>query len=168
MLKYLPAQTPVFPLGIQRQGGQRVVTSIPQSLPEGDRWLIDDTMMSGLTMEAAQLAIPGCRSAVLVASNYVNPDVCGQRTIWAAPPAFPSHIDGVAVAPEVVELNGIAERLTQSPLLGDQVEAWARKIGADRAAKAFETWTHIPCGCPWRKKVLNLVDARLRAWREKL
>ncbi len=64
--------------------------------------------------------------------------------------------------PEDIELASIAEELKGKMLLGDRVEEWAKKWGADRAAAAWERWTGTPCGCDWRKKILNDLHRRWR------
>ena len=51
------------------------------------------------------------------------------------------------------DLSGMDQALRSG--LGSEVEAWAKKIGADRAARAFEYTTGIGCGCVWRKRMLN-------------
>ena len=39
--------------------------------------------------------------------------------------------------------------------LGDKVERVLKKVGADKAARAYERVTKKPCGCQKRKKAMN-------------
>jgi len=64
--------------------------------------------------------------------------------------------------PEQAELSAMMNEHHADPLLGDLVEAWAKRWGADKAAAAWETWTGLPCGCDWRKGVLNQLDSLWR------
>ncbi len=50
-----------------------------------------------------------------------------------------------------------------SPLLGDQIAAWAEKHGLDKAAKAWEEWSGIPCACDFRRRLINKMDATVRS-----
>ncbi len=64
--------------------------------------------------------------------------------------------------PELQEVEAIAHEADPT-LLGNRIEAWAQQTGLDKAAALFERWTGIPCGCPWRKKVANLMHEKLRS-----
>lgn len=65
---------------------------------------------------------------------------------------------------DLVAIENLIHPHKNDPLLGDMVEAWAKTVGADRAAKAWEKWTGIPCGCEWRKGVMNKLHERVRKW----
>jgi hypothetical protein len=61
--------------------------------------------------------------------------------------------------PHVAELVA----LHTDPLWGDRIEAWAKRVGADKVAAAFTAATGVPCGCASRRVFLNWLDA---AWRK--
>lgn len=52
-------------------------------------------------------------------------------------------------------------KLHTDALWGDKVEAWAKRVGAARAAEIFECLTKLPCGCKSRKAVLNWLDGAM-------
>ena len=76
---------------------------------------------------------------------------------------FGATTDGVIADLE----DSVNERTADDPLLGDRIAAWAAKHGLDKAAKAWEKWTSIPCGCSWRQRVLNRMDETIRKWGSK-
>jgi len=45
--------------------------------------------------------------------------------------------------------------------LGDKVEKFAKKVGADKLARTVEHITKRPCGCKKRKEWLNRLGERL-------
>lgn len=51
----------------------------------------------------------------------------------------------------------------EDKLLGDEVEALIKKIGADKLAEAYEEATNKDCGCEKRKEWLNNIH---RKWKE--
>jgi hypothetical protein len=81
---------------------------------------------------------------------------------------WPGKEFGRPLTPEHMELAEMIQAHHQDPLLGDRIEAWAKRVGADKAAKAWEEWTKLPCGCEWRREMLNKLDQGWRAIRAKL
>jgi hypothetical protein len=69
---------------------------------------------------------------------------------------------------EKPEIELLVERHCDDPLLGDRIEEWARRVGADRAAAEWEAWTGVPCGCGWRKRVINRLHETWRAVRARV
>lgn len=74
---------------------------------------------------------------------------------------------GILVTPEV-ELSTLMEREHESPLLGTQLEAFFAKHGLDKAAKVWERWMKIDCGCVWRARKLDKLHAMFRTIKEKI
>lgn len=52
--------------------------------------------------------------------------------------------------------------VTGVPLAGDLVEALARRVGADRAARWIAAKLGSDCGCAARRAMLNRIDAAAR------
>ena len=50
----------------------------------------------------------------------------------------------------------------EEKLLGDEVEEFLHKIGADKLAKMYEDLTGKDCGCKKRKEQLNTIHKKFR------
>jgi hypothetical protein len=125
-------------------------------------------MLMAHPRSTCQHASLGTRPAYLVCALKIVPDdshvgackCCPKHS--AAPCTYASAEK--ELTPDAADLAKLIEQNHQDPLLGDRVEAWVKQMGADKAAAAWERWTGIPCGCTWRKNVLNKLDGVRRSW----
>ncbi len=86
------------------------------------------------------------------------------QLVISAKPAIP--VRATPLLEETLQLDAMVHELQDDPtLLGNRIEAWAKVVKADVAAKAFEEWTGIPCGCAHRRKWANQIHTWLRSWR---
>lgn len=61
-------------------------------------------------------------------------------------------------------VDRVPSRLAGIPLAGDVVEALAKKLGADRLAKWWESKTGMQCGCAERREKMNRATRTLLNW----
>lgn len=50
----------------------------------------------------------------------------------------------------------------KSPLLGDRLESFFKKVGVAKAMDAYTQWRGKKCKCPERRDALNAIDAKVR------
>ncbi len=76
------------------------------------------------------------------------------------------YFTGTPLPEPVDPLSPEARKLfdAESANLGDEVEAIAKAIGADKLAAAFEELTGWDCGCDARKRLLNKLPGMAKAW----
>ncbi len=85
---------------------------------------------------------------------------------WASVPQVNLTISGKTIPRPAEPLSPDARRLIDAEVagLGDDVEAIAKAIGADRLAKVLEELTGWDCGCEERKRLLNKLPGFAKAW----